>query len=216
MEDHLIGGKKRPQARATESHIVGLIERLSEHIRFYVPNADESDIINAFCRTLCMGRFAESAQPVLLIHSTRGESLDYLLRLVHSSSRATETPHRIGTPIAYGAWGKNSFITKERHMGLALLGPLPLQWKGVEIYKDDIQYDFSFSNQESGDQVFEDPRLGQLLRGWRLHHPDQRADRDNWVVNHETGEQYEWPYDPRMTPEALITRGIALQDFVFE
>lgn len=88
--------------------------------------------------------------------------------------------------------------------------------EGIGIYKDDIQYYFGFSNQESGDQVFEDPRLGQLPPGWRLHHPDQRADRDNGFVNHKTGEQYEWPDDPRMTPEALTARGIPLQDFVLE
>lgn len=77
--------------------------------------------------------------------------------------------------------------------GEALLGPLPPEWRFAWVYVDGIGYLFGFVNQQTGDQVFEDPRLGQLLPGWRLEDQERRADWNNWFVNDETGEKLKWP-----------------------
>ena len=100
--------------------------------------------------------------------------------------------------------------------GEALLGPLPIEWRCAKIYVDGEGYYFGFVNRQTGDQVFEDPRLGQLPPGWRLKDQERRADWNNWFVNDETGEEFEWPDDPRMTAEALSAKGVPLQEFLLE
>ncbi|KAL8656073.1 MAG: hypothetical protein Q9226_002793, partial [Calogaya cf. arnoldii] len=100
--------------------------------------------------------------------------------------------------------------------GQALLGPLSSKWKPVLIYAEGIdEHRFGFVNRETGEQKLEDLRLGQLPSGWRLNDPDSKPDGRNWFINDETGEQFPWSSDPRMTPEALKARGVSLQDFVF-
>ncbi|KAL8898549.1 MAG: hypothetical protein Q9207_006646 [Kuettlingeria erythrocarpa] len=100
--------------------------------------------------------------------------------------------------------------------GEALLGTLPLKCRPSEILVAKFGYQRGFVDQETGDCVFEDPRLGALPPGWRREDPGAAADWDNWFVNVETGERLEWPMDPRMTADALRARGVPLQKFLLE
>ncbi|KAL8994655.1 MAG: hypothetical protein Q9169_005435 [Polycauliona sp. 2 TL-2023] len=100
--------------------------------------------------------------------------------------------------------------------GETLLGPLPDEWQSVNIYNEGIGYMHAFLDRQTGEQRYDDPRLGPLPSGWRLDDPDRKPDWNNWFINEETGERPDWPRDPRMTPEALEARGVTLQEIVFE
>ena len=100
--------------------------------------------------------------------------------------------------------------------GEALLGQLSQEWRYAIIYVDRVGHVPGFVNQQTGENVFEDPRFGQLPPGWRLEDEERRADWNNWFVNDETGEEMYWPQDPRMTAEALSARSVPLQEFLLE
>ncbi|KAI4173796.1 MAG: hypothetical protein LQ346_008354 [Caloplaca aetnensis] len=100
--------------------------------------------------------------------------------------------------------------------GEALLGTLPLKWRCSYILTAGWGYQNGFVDQETGDHLFEDPRLGELPPGWRREDPESPADPYNWFVNDETGERTEFPIDPRMTADALRARGVPLQEFLLE
>lgn len=101
--------------------------------------------------------------------------------------------------------------------GQALMGPLSDEWKPVLIYAGGIDdHKHGYVNRETGEERFEDPRLGQLPLGWTSNDPDSKSDGLDWFINDEIGELVPWGSDPRMTPEALKARGVPLQDFVFE
>ena len=100
--------------------------------------------------------------------------------------------------------------------GEALLGPLPNGWKPVRILEEELGYVDGFHNMDTGEHSFVDPRLGSLPPGWSLEDPQRRAGWSNWFVNYETGDEMDWPQDPRMTAEALEAQGVSLQDFILE
>ncbi|KAL8754848.1 MAG: hypothetical protein Q9184_004992 [Pyrenodesmia sp. 2 TL-2023] len=100
--------------------------------------------------------------------------------------------------------------------GEALLGTLPSKWQYSIIRTADSGYQHGFVDQETGDRIFEDPRLGELPPGWRFKDPKAPVDWNNWFINDETGERLKWPIDPRMTADALRDRGVPLQKFELE
>ena len=101
-------------------------------------------------------------------------------------------------------------------IGKALLGTLPPKWQCPRILIAGFGYQTGFVDQETGEHIFEDPRLGGLPPGWRLEDPEARADWYNWFINDKTGERPRWPMDPRMTAEALRHRGVPLQELFLE
>lgn len=99
----------------------------------------------------------------------------------------------------------------------ALLGPLPQVWQDPRTFiEGGSGYVPIFTNRETGQHVFEDPRLEQLPPNWRLENPSEQTDWNNWYINDKTGEELKWPMNPGMTPEQLECRGVPLQDFVPE
>lgn len=100
--------------------------------------------------------------------------------------------------------------------GEALLGTPSSKWQNSWIVSVGSGYQKGFVDQETGENLFEDPRLRELPIGWRLANPEARADWNNWFINDETGARPEWPMDPRMTAEALRNRGVPLQEFRLE
>ncbi|KAL8672570.1 MAG: hypothetical protein Q9168_002975 [Polycauliona sp. 1 TL-2023] len=100
----------------------------------------------------------------------------------------------------------------------AVLGPLPYGWEGVAILPEGsgLGYMHGFVNRHGGVQSFEDPRLGQLPDGWRLETAGQPANWHNWFINITTGEELVWPRDPRMSKEALATRGVHLEEVILK
>ncbi|KAL8923554.1 MAG: hypothetical protein Q9208_004500 [Pyrenodesmia sp. 3 TL-2023] len=100
--------------------------------------------------------------------------------------------------------------------GEAILGPLPDRWQYRWINSDSSVYNFGFVDQLTEQYVYEDPRHGPLPSPWRLERPGVKADMSNWFINNEIGETLNWPYDPRMSTEALRKRGVPLRDFLLE
>lgn len=100
------------------------------------------------------------------------------------------------------------------HDGIKFLGPLPNPWKVKGFYTADGRDNFSFVNEESGEETKEDPRLGPLSSQWMRI--EQGIDTDDpihydFFRHRETGEVTNC--DPRWEPEALKDRGIDLTTF---
>lgn len=96
--------------------------------------------------------------------------------------------------------------------GAALLGPLPEDYQLIWRYNERSQNVYvNFLGLKSGKFYAEDPRLGELSRGWtRKEHLEDGF--FSWFVNGETGEDM-GSFDPRLTPEALRARGVKLEEF---
>lgn len=96
--------------------------------------------------------------------------------------------------------------------GAGLLGMLPSNWQRVDRYVSNLTYYYdAFINHETGEVQVEDPRLGPLPPGWRIaNHTKKHV--YNRYSNEATGK-FKTHLDPRMRPEALIARGINLQEF---
>lgn len=99
-----------------------------------------------------------------------------------------------------------------------LLGPLPPDWS-VQIHPRDASamQQQMYANAKTGEQTSQDPRLGAMPPAWRpLDATDREAlnlDADgNAYRNEATGEVLE--DDPRLLPDALRARGVALETFV--
>jgi len=98
--------------------------------------------------------------------------------------------------------------------GSAFLGPLPDSVELVTRYFENFaMYRKTCINRASGEFYREDPRLEgvALPEGWRRK---EHADEEylSWFVNDSTGEDI-GNFDPRLSPEALESRGIKLQVF---
>ena len=243
--------------------VVRQIKSLAKYVKVSVPYVDGSDVIEAFCRTVCANFFSDVFNPAVSGFPDLGESLRYLRCLLRAPSSQIE-PDRMFLSYAREVLkGRRFFTTKEGYIGLApeavqmgdqvciilgcqsplllrreekdrylvigecyihglmngeaLLGSLSLEWQYASIHDGEVRRLFhGFVNVETRSQAFEDPRLGQLPPGWRLEDQEYRADWNNWVVNEETGERLDWPYDPRMTAEALRARGVPLREFLLE
>ena len=98
--------------------------------------------------------------------------------------------------------------------GEGILGSLANKWQCLVIQDDSASWFEGFYNQKNEEQVYEDPRLGPLPHHWRLAKHGQKAHPYNWFVNDETGDKLNYPYDPRMTAEALSARGVALEEIL--
>ncbi|KAF2246312.1 hypothetical protein BU26DRAFT_65795 [Trematosphaeria pertusa] len=93
----------------------------------------------------------------------------------------------------------------------ALLGPLPIAWRGH--YDDDwegvpLQ---AFTDPQIGKVVYDDPRLGALPEDWEFkaaYEPEAPAIR--WFKNRKTGRITR--RDPRLLPDALRSCGTPIQE----
>ncbi|KAE9366430.1 HET-domain-containing protein, partial [Stipitochalara longipes BDJ] len=100
--------------------------------------------------------------------------------------------------------------------GSAFLGPLPDSVELIARYIEGTQTCIpTYINRETGKFYHEDPRLDgvSLPKGWRKK---EDADDDDeyspWFVNDSTGED-NGDFDPRLSTEALESRGVKLQLF---
>ncbi len=96
--------------------------------------------------------------------------------------------------------------------GAGLLGMLPRNWQRVDRYFSDLNhYCDAFINHETGVVQVEDPRLGPLPPRWRIANHKMKHVYNRYS-NEATGK-LTTHFDPRMSLEALIARGINLQEF---
>jgi hypothetical protein len=101
-----------------------------------------------------------------------------------------------------------------------LLGPIPCSWERKLIYGNGWG---RIAWIRDGEIYLDDPRLGFLPSKWRKRygdignpsdHPyeDDGSPRFLWFENLETGD---WTnFDPRLTSQALIAKGVDIEDFV--
>ncbi|KAL8845698.1 MAG: hypothetical protein Q9221_009149 [Calogaya cf. arnoldii] len=160
-------------------------------------------MLEAVCRTLCMDFFADTFTPTGPADPDLETALQYLRRLALNSTGEAQPYEEYLRHLGYCMKGRYFFTAKQGHIGL-----LPEAGKRGD--------QTGFVDQETGEHIFEDPRLGGLPPGWRLEDPEARADWYNWFINDETGERPRWPMDPRMTAEALRHRRVPLQEFFLE
>lgn len=102
-------------------------------------------------------------------------------------------------------------------MGFAsgLLGDLPSPWTPKYFSDDDGWWRLGFYNSDTEELTSEDPRLGPLKDGWERY-PDHEIDGNEPEVfdyfRRLKGEREEViSYDPRMSLEALLSRGLKLE-----
>ncbi|KAM7194417.1 Heterokaryon incompatibility protein (HET) domain containing protein [Naviculisporaceae sp. PSN 640] len=98
---------------------------------------------------------------------------------------------------------------------ITLLGLLPEPWR-VQVFPDraGLPNIFRFFNAETGELTDEDPRLDPLPDEWRRINRDRTEDDPQifqCFENTRTGETI--THDPRMSPEALIARGVDIRTF---
>jgi Heterokaryon incompatibility protein (HET) len=94
--------------------------------------------------------------------------------------------------------------------GEAILGVYPNQVERVYVFNESVGiYESSFINRETGVLDQEDPRLDDLPKGW---YRKSRTEQSRWKFAHrDTGEVLS--ADPRLTPEALQSRGVRIKSF---
>jgi hypothetical protein len=98
--------------------------------------------------------------------------------------------------------------------GQAFFGPIPdgYEYRWCMQYDDktgsDLGFKSSIINSSTLEQLAEDPRLGPLPSGWKST-METPFDRVFW----KTGDESYTYSDPRLTPEALEKRGIAIRYF---
>jgi hypothetical protein len=97
--------------------------------------------------------------------------------------------------------------------GEALLGPFPDNWDLIWNHDEDTGHlNPMYINSSTGIFQPEDPRLGELPTGWRRQ---AHSEEDKWTkfVHDESGEVLEGGWDPRLSVEALMERGLKLEYF---
>ncbi|KAL8711719.1 MAG: hypothetical protein Q9220_003890 [cf. Caloplaca sp. 1 TL-2023] len=118
-EPHLVGGNIH-HSRITRSSIVDLVHKLSNHIRHHRPHATDSEIINHFCQTMCMNKFAGSFSPPVPFHPSLEEGIAYITGLLHHSSGALpKPPYNFLNQMGQFAKGRCFITTDDGLMGLA-------------------------------------------------------------------------------------------------
>jgi hypothetical protein len=103
----------------------------------------------------------------------------------------------------------------------ALLGPLPDAFSFVYQYNDTTKsYQAAYLDAKTGATTLDDPRLEPLPPGWRvMRYPEENAqgvyERTAIAVQDDSRKTRTWKHsgDPRLTPEALMKRGVELQTF---
>jgi hypothetical protein len=95
--------------------------------------------------------------------------------------------------------------------GEALLGPLPDRIERVLFESGVGRHTWTCIDRSTGVCDYEDPRLGKLPDGWKI---GEHEEDDIWSMygNDELGITDS--DDPRLSPEALIERGVDLREFV--
>ncbi len=175
--------------------------------------------------------FQDSRDAVLrIVRSNEWSSrLDPIFNLIKGRVFFT-APHRIdpGDQVCIGLGCQSPLVLRKNEIGdhevigecylhgvmdgAGLLGMLPRKWQRVDRYVSDLNYYYdAFINHETGVVQVEDPRLGPLPPGWRIaNHKKKHV--YNRYSNEATGK-LTTRFDPRMSPEALMARGINLQEF---
>ncbi|KAI1126965.1 hypothetical protein F5Y10DRAFT_293209 [Nemania abortiva] len=100
--------------------------------------------------------------------------------------------------------------------GVALLGPLPAPWRVQRMLDSTQQFMIcKFHNPDTGVLCDEDPRLDPPGEDWERLPSRDRTAGDPQIFqefrNRVTGQVTK--SDPRLTPEALRTKGIGLEEF---
>ena len=101
--------------------------------------------------------------------------------------------------------------------GRVFLGDLPKPYRRVIRFEEvSGKWWPAYLNQQTGDILVEDPRLGPLPPGWRVkRHKHQNA--WDWYTDddfeEDRNQQQKLPGDPRWTVDALRRRGVILQNF---
>ncbi|KFY12305.1 hypothetical protein V492_03959 [Pseudogymnoascus sp. VKM F-4246] len=102
-------------------------------------------------------------------------------------------------------------------MGFAsqLLGDLPSPWT-PKYFSDDGWWRVGFYNSDTEEQTWEDPRLGPLEDGWERY-PDHEIGSDepeafDYFRRVKHGKEEVVNYDPRMSLNALLSRGLKLEN----
>jgi len=111
--------------------------------------------------------------------------------------------HVVGTALVYGL-----------HDATSVLGPLPRPWT-VRVHLDSVGDTTlqRFFNETTEELTEDDPRL-EPLRGWERLETDRTGDDPEIFQkfkNLSTGEIIN--FDPRMSPDELKSRGVALRAF---
>jgi hypothetical protein len=97
--------------------------------------------------------------------------------------------------------------------GESLLGPLPEGWK-LELVFEDGSYTPTYVNTSTEHRYSEDPRLPPLDSNWAKITRQRTQDDPHflqWFRNEDRGQVMN--SDPRLLPETLIKRGVALEYF---
>jgi len=96
----------------------------------------------------------------------------------------------------------------------SILGPITLPWQICYKRADDGGISPQYWNPETNIMAQEDPRLGDLPPGWSKLDRERIPDSPLHYSPHQnlvTGEEIN--SDPRLLPNALIARGIKLEQF---
>lgn len=97
--------------------------------------------------------------------------------------------------------------------GESVLGPFLPHWN-VRLLLNHVSGLPGYWNSDTGAGTFEDPRLGPLTEYWESIEQDRTPDDPILFAPHRnkvTGEVIN--SDPRLLLEALLTRGVKLQEF---
>jgi hypothetical protein len=98
------------------------------------------------------------------------------------------------------------------HYGEGFLGPLPDFVEPIQYSDKEGLNWWVFKNQDTGEFLLRDPRLGDLPVEWKKEEYDDERRFFSLFVNKRTGEILE-NRDPRMRSDALKERGVALKVF---
>jgi hypothetical protein len=97
------------------------------------------------------------------------------------------------------------------HDAIAFLGLMEKSCEGVLVNDDDGSRRVCLCNIETEKETVHDPRLGDLPHKWKWVRTDGDPDICEWFENSTTGEQVN--SNPRMLPDALRERSVALETF---
>lgn len=100
----------------------------------------------------------------------------------------------------------------------AFLGPLPTAYKPVSVFVDSSGRSYpQLRHKQTGELHAEDPRLPALPKEWAVMRPDKKKQPQFLgvpliYVHRATGLHRDYRQDPRMDLEALLSRGVPLQE----
>ena len=131
---------------------------------------------------------------------------DIIVALLGCQSSIVLRPTEKGDFVVVG----DSYV-HEIMTGDLFLGPVSKDWQRVWRYDEKTQgYWDAFINREKGLWQIEDPRLGPLPDDWvKEDHPMQHV----YHMFSKKSSDFRTKVDPRMSPEALRTRGVDIRDF---